>query len=113
MTYENIRFSKLSRPVSPQVKLIVSELIQSTVGIGSPLNRDSPPCAGKAGTVTEGKSPVGVAYTSVLNSGRMRRRGSWGRIRFLMAQQTVLCQPTEVSYCKKTRVRGKTNSGEK
>ena len=61
MTYENMRFSKLSTPVSPQVKLIVSELIQSIVGIGSPLNRDSPSCAGKAGTVTEGNSPVEVA----------------------------------------------------
>ena len=113
MTYENIRFSKLSTPVYPQVKLILCELIQSTVGIGSPLNRDSGSCAGKTGTVTEGKSPVGVAYTSVLNSGRMRRRRSWGCIRFLIDQKMVLYQRTEVSYFKKTCVRGKQKSGEK
>ena len=107
-----MRFSKLSTPVSPQVKLIVSGLIQSTVGIGSPLNRDPPSCAGKTGTVTEGKC-VEAAYTSVLHSERMRRGRSWGCFRFLIARQVVLYQLTEVSYCKNIRVRGKTKSSEK
>ena len=34
-----MRFSKLSTPASPHVKLAVSELIQLIVGIGFPLKR--------------------------------------------------------------------------
>jgi hypothetical protein len=98
-----MRFSKLSTPVNPHVKLKVSELLQSMVGMGFPLKFPASlrPNTNGVGSGIVGVS-VGVADTGQLHSKGRRIRIRWEQTPFSISRRADIISGTDLDVEKGT-----------